>query len=239
LLALERRGISLRMHAERADLETGRLPIFHVISGTEDRWFFTRADMDAFIQSLQPPVPAGGEAAVPPADAGSEGAEGAAPSPESNGSGTGREPLEEGPAIIVTELHEVRTINSGLKELAEMNLDIQSLIRQERTGSEESRYVLRRGESEIPLEDLRGLLPGIRDAGQKGLSVTRFKGLGEMNAEELRETTLDPANRTLIKVTMEDVGAADDMFRVLMGDHVEPRRQFIEKHALDVRNLDV
>jgi DNA gyrase subunit B len=91
----------------------------------------------------------------------------------------------------------------------------------------------------VPLEDLRGLAAAVREMGQKGLTVTRFKGLGEMNAEELRETTLDPANRTLIKVQMQDFGAADDMFRVLMGDKVEPRRDFIEKHALEVRNLDV
>ncbi len=75
--------------------------------------------------------------------------------------------------------------------------------------------------------------------GEKGLHVTRFKGLGEMNAEELRETTLDPANRTLVQVKMDDAGAADRLFRVLMGDKVEPRRDFIEKHALEVRNLDV
>ena len=60
-----------------------------------------------------------------------------------------------------------------------------------------------------------------------------------MNAEELRDTTLDPANRTLLKITMPEAAAADDLFRVLMGDKVEPRREFIEKHALEVRNLDV
>ena len=60
-----------------------------------------------------------------------------------------------------------------------------------------------------------------------------------MNAEELRETTLDPANRTLLQISMEDLGAADELFRVLMGDNVEPRREFIQKHALDVKNLDV
>ena len=60
-----------------------------------------------------------------------------------------------------------------------------------------------------------------------------------MNAEELRETTLDPAHRTLVKINMADVGAADNLFRVLMGDKVEPRREFIEKHALEVDNLDV
>ncbi len=89
------------------------------------------------------------------------------------------------------------------------------------------------------MEDLRDLLPAIRAAGEKGLQITRFKGLGEMNAEELRETTLDPSNRTMIKVTLVDAAAADEMFRVLMGDKVEPRREFIEKHALDVKNLDV
>ena len=99
--------------------------------------------------------------------------------------------------------------------------------------------MLRRGESTTGLEDLRGLLAAIRAAGEKGLQVTRFKGLGEMNAEELRETTLDPANRTLVQVTMEDAGAADDLFRILMGDKVEPRREFIEKHAMEARNLDV
>ena len=102
------------------------------------------------------------------------------------------------------------------------------------------RFELVRGEdTRRPMVDLRDLLPEVRAAGEKGLQVTRFKGLGEMNAEELRETTLDPANRTLIKVNMKDAGAADEMFRLLMGDKVEPRREFIEKHALDVRNLDV
>jgi len=71
------------------------------------------------------------------------------------------------------------------------------------------------------------------------MQVTRFKGLGEMNAEELRDTTLNMQNRTLIQVTMDDAAAADDLFRVLMGDKVEPRREFIEKHALEVKNLDV
>ena len=107
------------------------------------------------------------------------------------------------------------------------------------TGATDSRFYLYREENAIGLEDLRGLLPGIRESGRRGLSVTRFKGLGEMNAEELRETTLDPSNRTVVKVQLTDAAAADEMFRVLMGDKVEPRREFIEKHALDVRNLDV
>jgi len=222
LTALERRGVSLKIHAERQDPQTKRLPVFHVFLNRREQWFTTRESLDEFLQSQEEAE--GQEFVVrdAPASAG-----------ESNGNG------HTGPQLHITELHEVRTINSGLKDLAELGFDIQSLIPQERTGVDEPRYVLRRGENHIPLEDLRWLLPAIRSAGEKGLRVTRFKGLGEMNAEELRETTLDPAHRTLLRVSMKDAGAADDMFRVLMGDKVEPRREFIEKHALDVRNLDV
>jgi DNA gyrase subunit B len=224
LLALERRGISLRIHAIRQDLETSRLPVYHVFVGHREHWVHTRKQLDQLIETLQ-------------ADLGAEldlGGEADTARPQNgNGNGHGK------PKIQITEFYEVRTINSGLEDLAKMGFDIQSLIPQERTGVEVPRYVLRRGDSEIPLEDLRGLLVAVRSAGEKGLQITRFKGLGEMNAEELRETTLDPQNRTLLQVTMQDAAAADEMFRVLMGDKVEPRREFIEKHALEVRNLDV
>jgi DNA gyrase subunit B len=74
---------------------------------------------------------------------------------------------------------------------------------------------------------------------QKGVTLNRFKGLGEMNAEQLRETTMDPASRTLQQVTMEDAAASDRLFSMLMGDQVEPRREFIEDNARAVANLDV
>ena len=77
---------------------------------------------------------------------------------------------------------------------------------------------------------------GTRAAGQ-GLQVTRFKGLGEMNAEELRETTLDPENRTLRQVTIENATESDRIFSMLMGDEVPPRREFIEKNAV-YANID-
>jgi DNA gyrase subunit B len=75
--------------------------------------------------------------------------------------------------------------------------------------------------------------------GKQGIEVGRFKGLGEMNAEELWETTLDPSKRVLLRVTLEEAGVAERMFSVLMGEDVERRRQFIEEHALEVKNLDV
>ncbi len=237
LIALERRGISLRAHAVRQDPVTLKLPIYHVYLGSQEHWFTRRDELDDFVAQHEEET--GEEMTVtaapettPPADASVP----AAPPGKEKGNGHHTPGAKK---LHIVELHEVRSINTLLADLAQMGFDIQSLIPQERTGTEEPRYTMRRGENSVGLEDLRGLFGAIRAAGEKGLSITRFKGLGEMNAEELRDTTLDPTNRTLLQVKMDDLSGADTMFRTLMGDHVEPRREFIEKHALEVRNLDV
>ena len=141
--------------------------------------------------------------------------------------------------LHITELHEVRSLNRQLADLREMGFGISALLPEKRTGLEGSRYYLRKGEAETGIDDLRGLLTAIRHSGEKGFIITRFKGLGEMDPEELRETTLDPKNRSLVQITMDDAAAADELFRILMGDRVEPRREFIEQNALEVKNLDV
>ncbi len=226
LLALERRGISLRGHAARQNAETGKLPVYHVFLGHEEHWFTSHKDLEVFVAEQEKQV--GEELQLE--DSHEEKPEG-----ESNG----KEDEDLRSRLHIVEFHEVRSINNQLAELRNMGFEIDCLIPQERTGVEEARYHLRRGDMVTDLDDLRGLLSAVRAAGEKGLQITRFKGLGEMNAEELRQTTLDPANRTLMQITMEDAGAADDLFRILMGDKVEPRREFIEKHALEARNLDV
>ena len=91
----------------------------------------------------------------------------------------------------------------------------------------------------IPVHALPELLNTVRERGRKGLSIQRYKGLGEMKPEQLYDTTMDPAKRRLLRVRLEDAVKADAIFTLLMGDEVEPRRKFIEDNALNVRNLDV
>jgi len=98
--------------------------------------------------------------------------------------------------------------------------------------------VLVRKEREVAIHGPTGLLDAILDAGEKGLSLQRYKGLGEMNPDQLWETTLDPEARVLLQVKVPDFAEADDIFTKLMGDVVEPRREFIQQNALNVANLD-
>ncbi|MBW2456099.1 MAG: hypothetical protein JRI68_16390 [Deltaproteobacteria bacterium] len=100
-------------------------------------------------------------------------------------------------------------------------------------------YIARAGEQAHELGDADQLGEFLETRGRKGLMVSRYKGLGEMNADELWDTTMNPDARVLHQVRVDDVLGSDELFSILMGDQVEPRRNFIETHALQVRNLDI
>jgi DNA gyrase subunit B len=216
---LERRGFSLTMLLSKAQVtERGwQLPQFRVLLGTQEHWFTNAADMEAFVRAER--ARRGQELEV-------------ADEAVTNGQ---HEMLE------VQELHEAKALARNLEKLRQLGLDADCLMPPKSLAGQEPppRFFLDTDNKSQPLLHLRDLPAWIRQLGEKGRTITRFKGLGEMNPEELWETTLDPARRTLLKVQLSDAMKADEMFRILMGDQVEPRREFIEKHALEVRNLDV
>jgi DNA gyrase subunit B len=100
-------------------------------------------------------------------------------------------------------------------------------------------FILQNGGTEVIAESFDDLLQAVSATGKKDLSIQRYKGLGEMNPIQLWETTMDPERRTLLQVTIEDAVEADYIFTTLMGDQVDPRKAFIERHAKEVVNLDV
>jgi DNA gyrase subunit B len=138
-------------------------------------------------------------------------------------------------ALAFMELYDVNRLMALDEKLAVYHLRLDHYL----VASGDLFEVLEEGNKATMWHTLRELIDAIRANGRKGVEVQRYKGLGEMNADQLWETTMNPAVRTLVKVTLPDAIAADRMFSMLMGEEVEPRRLFIETHALSVKNLDI
>ncbi len=227
LETLERRGIELRSQAVNQVTPDGLLPRYRVFLGAAQHWFSTKPELDAFLAEAE--KKAGGELRVadePLAQtAAVDGSEAKAPTS----------------SLQVNDLHEIRTINDAIKRLqAEFGLTLNDLLVSPPVNGEPVYpYQLDHEVTPRKLMSIRELVSSIRTIGERGLIYTRFKGLGEMNPDELYETAMDPNNRILKRVALEDAAAAEEIFRVLMGEQVEPRREFIEKHALEVKDLDI
>jgi DNA gyrase subunit B len=218
LVILERRGLNLAQFLARAG-NTG-LPLYRVLLGGKEHWFATSAEKDAFLKAEQERL--GRELVV---------------GDQLQSGGNGNAQAE---TLFVQELHEVRPINRGLERLRELGLGAADLVPAPRVAGREPppRFTLHNNDTRRTLPHLRELVGAIRKMGERGMTITRFKGLGEMDGEELWETTLDPQKRMLLQVQPGDAFKADEMFRTLMGEKVEPRRDFIQKHALDVKDID-
>ncbi len=146
------------------------------------------------------------------------------------------------------ELHENREIEALIERLRGFGIDIEDygLVQEESVTGERlpTRYlwIVDAGsekESRVDVPNIPSILASLHEVGRRGLEVKRFKGLGEMNPEQLWDTTMDPTSRTLLRVTWDTASDADQLFSTLMGEHVESRRAYIEDHALEVKNLDI
>jgi DNA gyrase subunit B len=232
---VQRRGIDFADFLGRRD-STGRLPLYRVVVEGEEQFFHSSGQRDQFLKDNKlfvddeemNELQQGAPQPVPPSNG--------------NGNGNGKhDPLKR--LQKNQELHEVKDMEKLFSQLESYGLSIDDyfLTQEESVSGEKlaTKYALI---NESTVHDVAGvaqILPEIHKIGKSGMEITRFKGLGEMNSEQLWETTLDPNVRILLRVTMQEAAEAERMFSVLMGEDVERRRQFIEEHALEVKNLDV
>ncbi len=209
---LERRGHTFDSFLARE--KDGIFPVFHVRLGVKENFFHSADQVEEFRKSES--ARHGRELVLTDAPV----------------SGDGPPPAER---FTVDEWHEVRGLNRAGKKLKDdFGFGPADLIPLPRLAGREPavRFTLTHGDSRKDLDDLRSLVAEVRRVGEKGLTITRFKGLGEMDPEELWETTLDPTKRTVARVSLTDAVNAEKMFRMLMGDDVEGRRDYILKNRI-------
>ncbi|MEN7973251.1 MAG: DNA topoisomerase (ATP-hydrolyzing) subunit B [Verrucomicrobiota bacterium] len=229
---LRRHGILLKDYLSNRDPETGGFPLYCAYMNARDEDLDVRLVLDdhglqalfAEVEAANPVVEAPEEAEPVQDEETAEGEE-AAEAPE---------PQEPEPAVRYKELFFSKQLQEVVEKLEQSGFPFEQVI-----GSEEPQFNLDDKGSKTPVNSLMELAQEIRVAGRKGLSIQRYKGLGEMNPQQLWETTLDPEHRRMTRVVLEDAVKADDMFTILMGDEVEPRREFIQDNALNVTNLDI
>jgi DNA gyrase subunit B len=209
---LEKRGIIFKAFVEKY-YDGHELPTFHVRVEGDSEFYY---DKDSYEKRLAE-IEAGNNA---------------------------EEPRERSGRMAAEELHEVVRLNEIDRRLKkDYNLEMRDfLLKAGKSVSGEAlatKFEIISGEENFPVASLGGICPAIRQIGGRGIEIKRFKGLGEMNSDQLWSTTMDPAKRTLLQVKLADAGEEDRLFSILMGDDVEKRRNFIREHALEVQNLDV
>lgn len=150
---------------------------------------------------------------------------------------------EEPKYFAVKDIGEIRLMENCLQRLEKIGIEIVKLLEEEKSNQQKKSpsalFKLEMDGEQTDLFSLSQVIHKIKEAGRKGLVIQRYKGLGEMNPEQLWVTTMNPENRRILQVKVEDAARAEEIFTTLMGDQVDPRRRFIEQHAPEVRNLDI
>ncbi|HNX69229.1 MAG TPA: DNA topoisomerase (ATP-hydrolyzing) subunit B [Candidatus Omnitrophota bacterium] len=241
--SLARKGILWHRFMEAHDKKKG-FPLFLVraLDKNEEIFFYTEKEVEDHVKELgrQRELKAKEEAKAAKAEAKEKEKEKAkkdgkkpakkGPEPEESE----EEAVDTRPLHELIEIFEAKEFEKARKRLEKYGFDFSDFEAGEETGFE-----LTVEKETMEVKALRNVLEHIKKNGKDGMTLQRYKGLGEMNPEQLWETTMNPETRTVLKVTLDDAVAADEIFTVLMGDAVEPRRAFIERHAKAVRNLDV
>jgi DNA gyrase subunit B len=242
-----REGAAGKLPGYLVKVRTGNVETVHYFKDEVDVRAFSLDNPDLALDGEQAAEPVASPAAA--ASAGDDGAaDGVAQRPTStaeNGNGTGHGPAARSAGGVRrrarrVELYESVAVQRLIDDLARKGLHIEHYAAQDQPLFEMIEGVGDRA-TVHPVFSMPEILERVKENGRRGVQIKRFKGLGEMNAKELFATTMDPQTRKLLRVELNDDNKikADDMFTVLMGDVVEPRRQFIEDNALNVRNLDV
>ena len=135
--------------------------------------------------------------------------------------------------LEIVEIHDASDLSKCVTELKDMGIPLHN------STNESIKFLIERGNESVQVDKVFSVLANSREMAKKGLTISRYKGLGEMNPEQLWDTTMNPATRTFLRVELKDAVEADKIFTILMGDQVEPRKAFIEKFALQVINLDI
>jgi DNA gyrase subunit B len=235
---ITRKGIPLEVYLGARDKE-GRFPIGMAIIADEPRFAYTKEEMalldpDGLAEGGDEPKKA--PATVEDLFTASEA--------EDVEQDLAAVPEESKERYDIYEFPESREIDQIAKLLEKLGFDLANYdpdhLARIDTGEDSAPYRVYNKEGTVyPCYSLVEVHERVKDLGAKGITVQRYKGLGEMNAEQLWETTMDPKRRRLLRVTMEDAVEAETIFSTLMGDEVVPRRAFIQRHAPEVKNLDV